>query len=290
MGVYVIWKFAKNKEAAKKYLVDQQLAYREHFVRSQFYNFPPWTGRSRAASRRSASSPRRTRTSRGQVHGPDDDRREVHDEPRPPGQHDAGDGRDLQHVPDPADVRRGRPGQVDARPKRSPPSRARRRASTASGGTRGSSRRAFASVFREGPGDGRPAPPPAGAPRGRVVSRPGFLSSSSWHDEPHTGLPRRRRSRGGCRPDNGSSPIAVVTAHLPRRSACTRPTARETPPARPPSGRARSRRQARGRGRGRRGLRTDALAARGIRSATFLVFRTASASPRLRTNQPSEVT
>ena len=43
MGVYVIWKFAKNKEAARKYLVDQQLSYREHFVRSKFYNFPPWT-------------------------------------------------------------------------------------------------------------------------------------------------------------------------------------------------------------------------------------------------------
>jgi multiple sugar transport system substrate-binding protein len=44
MGVFVIWKFAKNKEAAKKYLVDQQLGYREHFVRSQYYNFPAWTG------------------------------------------------------------------------------------------------------------------------------------------------------------------------------------------------------------------------------------------------------
>ena len=43
MGVYVIWKFAKNKEAAQKYLVDQQLSYREHFVRSKYYNFPPWT-------------------------------------------------------------------------------------------------------------------------------------------------------------------------------------------------------------------------------------------------------
>jgi multiple sugar transport system substrate-binding protein len=44
MGVYVIWKFAKNTEAAKKFLVDQQLGYRDHFVRSQFYNFPAWTG------------------------------------------------------------------------------------------------------------------------------------------------------------------------------------------------------------------------------------------------------
>jgi multiple sugar transport system substrate-binding protein len=44
MGVYVIWKFARNKEAARKYLVDQMLNYREHFVRSGFYNFPPWNG------------------------------------------------------------------------------------------------------------------------------------------------------------------------------------------------------------------------------------------------------
>jgi multiple sugar transport system substrate-binding protein len=44
MGVFVIWKFARNKAAARKYLIDQQLAYREHFVRSQYYNFPPWNG------------------------------------------------------------------------------------------------------------------------------------------------------------------------------------------------------------------------------------------------------
>jgi multiple sugar transport system substrate-binding protein len=43
MGVYVIWKFAKNKEAARKYLLDQQLNFRPHFMRSEFYNFPPWT-------------------------------------------------------------------------------------------------------------------------------------------------------------------------------------------------------------------------------------------------------
>jgi len=44
MAVYVLWKFAKNKEAAKKLLVDQQLGYRQHFVRSAYYNFPAWTG------------------------------------------------------------------------------------------------------------------------------------------------------------------------------------------------------------------------------------------------------
>jgi multiple sugar transport system substrate-binding protein len=44
MGVYVIWKFAQNKAAAKKYLVDQQLDYRTHFLHSEYYNFPAWTG------------------------------------------------------------------------------------------------------------------------------------------------------------------------------------------------------------------------------------------------------
>jgi multiple sugar transport system substrate-binding protein len=44
MGVYIIWKFAKNRQNAKRFLVDQQLAYRQHFMQSQFYNFPGWTG------------------------------------------------------------------------------------------------------------------------------------------------------------------------------------------------------------------------------------------------------
>jgi multiple sugar transport system substrate-binding protein len=42
MGVYVIWKFARNKPMAKKFLVDQQLNYRPHFMNSGFYNFPGW--------------------------------------------------------------------------------------------------------------------------------------------------------------------------------------------------------------------------------------------------------
>jgi multiple sugar transport system substrate-binding protein len=42
MGVYVIWKFAKNKAGAKKFLVDQQLNYTPHFLNSGFYNFPGW--------------------------------------------------------------------------------------------------------------------------------------------------------------------------------------------------------------------------------------------------------
>ena len=42
MGVYVIWKFAKNKAMAKKYLVDMELDYQDHFTQSQFYNFPSW--------------------------------------------------------------------------------------------------------------------------------------------------------------------------------------------------------------------------------------------------------
>lgn len=44
MGTYLIWKFARNKENAKRFLVDTMLGYREHFIRSGFYNFPAWTG------------------------------------------------------------------------------------------------------------------------------------------------------------------------------------------------------------------------------------------------------
>jgi multiple sugar transport system substrate-binding protein len=44
MGTYLIWKFARNKENAKRFLVDTMLGYREHFMRSGFYNFPAWTG------------------------------------------------------------------------------------------------------------------------------------------------------------------------------------------------------------------------------------------------------
>jgi multiple sugar transport system substrate-binding protein len=44
MGIYVIWKFAKNKTQAKKYLVDMEVNYQQHFANSKFYNFPSWPG------------------------------------------------------------------------------------------------------------------------------------------------------------------------------------------------------------------------------------------------------
>ncbi len=44
MGVYVIWKFAKNIEGAKKFLADQQIGYLAHFQNSGFYNFPSFPG------------------------------------------------------------------------------------------------------------------------------------------------------------------------------------------------------------------------------------------------------
>lgn len=40
MGVYVIWKFSGNQDAAKQFLVDLALNCRESFVRSGFYNLP----------------------------------------------------------------------------------------------------------------------------------------------------------------------------------------------------------------------------------------------------------
>jgi multiple sugar transport system substrate-binding protein len=40
LGVYIIWKFAQNQDAAKKFLVDLAVNYKEAFVNSKFYNFP----------------------------------------------------------------------------------------------------------------------------------------------------------------------------------------------------------------------------------------------------------
>jgi multiple sugar transport system substrate-binding protein len=42
MGAYVIWKFAKNKPMAKKFLVDLETKYVGAFENSKFYNFPSW--------------------------------------------------------------------------------------------------------------------------------------------------------------------------------------------------------------------------------------------------------
>jgi len=42
MGVFVIWKFAKQKKLAMKYLADMETFYKGHFLNSQFYNFPSW--------------------------------------------------------------------------------------------------------------------------------------------------------------------------------------------------------------------------------------------------------
>ena len=40
MGVYVIWRFAENKEGAKQFLIDLVGNYRTAFLESEFYNFP----------------------------------------------------------------------------------------------------------------------------------------------------------------------------------------------------------------------------------------------------------
>ena len=44
MGIYVIWRFSPNQEAAKQFLVDLALNSREGFLRSQFYNLPAFPG------------------------------------------------------------------------------------------------------------------------------------------------------------------------------------------------------------------------------------------------------
>ena len=76
MGIYLIWKFAKNKEAAQKYVVDQQLDYRTTSSGAKFYNFPPWTdaikGGFKDHPQDGGAGPAQAE---GQVRGPDDDRR-----------------------------------------------------------------------------------------------------------------------------------------------------------------------------------------------------------------------
>ena len=80
MGVYLIWKFAKNKEAAQKYVVDQQLNYQDHFVRSKYYNFLRKPGdQGQIQDHPLARGPGRAQAE-GQVHDPDDHRREVHEQ------------------------------------------------------------------------------------------------------------------------------------------------------------------------------------------------------------------
>jgi multiple sugar transport system substrate-binding protein len=44
MGCWWIWKFTKNKAAAKKFLADLEINYRDAFEASKFYNFPSHPG------------------------------------------------------------------------------------------------------------------------------------------------------------------------------------------------------------------------------------------------------
>jgi multiple sugar transport system substrate-binding protein len=43
-GTYVIWRFSKNQETAKRFLVDLAVGYRKAFVESGFYNLPAFPG------------------------------------------------------------------------------------------------------------------------------------------------------------------------------------------------------------------------------------------------------
>jgi multiple sugar transport system substrate-binding protein len=57
MGCYVIWKFARNKQAAKKFLVDLEVKYTGAFENSKFYNFPSWPTSVRNIKRRLERDP-----------------------------------------------------------------------------------------------------------------------------------------------------------------------------------------------------------------------------------------
>ena len=57
MGCYVIWKFAKNKPMAKKFLIDLEVQYTGAFENSRFYNFPSFPASVSNLSRRLARDP-----------------------------------------------------------------------------------------------------------------------------------------------------------------------------------------------------------------------------------------
>ncbi len=44
MGCYSIWNFAQNKAAAKKFMADLEISYKDAFMASKFYNFPTFPG------------------------------------------------------------------------------------------------------------------------------------------------------------------------------------------------------------------------------------------------------
>ena len=57
MGAYVIWKFARNKAAARKFLADLEIKYIGAFENSKFYNFPSWPASVPNIPRRLARDP-----------------------------------------------------------------------------------------------------------------------------------------------------------------------------------------------------------------------------------------
>ena len=44
VGIFIIWKFAANQDAAKRFLVDLAVNYREPFLQSRFQHLPPFPG------------------------------------------------------------------------------------------------------------------------------------------------------------------------------------------------------------------------------------------------------
>jgi multiple sugar transport system substrate-binding protein len=44
MGIYVVWRFSRNTDLARRFLVDLVLGYREAFIRSEFYKMPAFPG------------------------------------------------------------------------------------------------------------------------------------------------------------------------------------------------------------------------------------------------------
>ena len=112
MDCYVIWKFSDNIDGAKKFLVDYIDNFKQGFMASEFYNFPCFskTVPDLTADHLQGSQGRAA----GQVRGALDDVLDWATNVGYPGYCQRGDRRNLQHLGDQHDVRRGCGGRRDS--------------------------------------------------------------------------------------------------------------------------------------------------------------------------------
>ena len=104
MGCWWIWKFAQNQAAAKKFLADLEINYKDAFLGVEVLQLPELPGGVSVQADPEGGRAGHAQAA-GQVRRPHDDRAEVHGQPGTSRLHECGVRRDVRQVPDPEDVR-----------------------------------------------------------------------------------------------------------------------------------------------------------------------------------------